>query len=143
MYVDAQNLYSDEQALTAAAASENLIDHAQARDIGTGENLFVVLVVDVALTDASSDSTVAVVLQTDDNANFSSATNGQTLFTIAATAAIGTKYIARIQPDALNERYSRLYYTPANGNLSTGSVTAFITHDVDKYISYDDNVTIS
>ena len=143
MLLDAHNLFSDVQALTASAASTNLINLGQARDIGTGENLFIVLIVDVALTDASSNSTVAVTLQTDDNADFSSATTGQTLFTIAATAAVGTKYIARIQPDALNEQYARLYYTMANGDLTTGSVTAFITHDIDKYVAYADNITIS
>ncbi|OPX89055.1 MAG: hypothetical protein A4E53_01663 [Pelotomaculum sp. PtaB.Bin104] len=143
MLVDAQNLFSDEQAITAAAASENIIDLGEARDIGTGENLYVVLVVDTTLDDSGDDSTVAVTLQTDDNESFASAVNRQTLFTIAATAAAGTKYIARIQPDALNEQYARLYYTPANGNLSAGAVTAFLTRDIDKYVAYADNITIS
>lgn len=39
MYVDAQNQYSNAQAVTASAASTNLIDHGQARDLGTGEVL--------------------------------------------------------------------------------------------------------
>lgn len=143
MYLDAQNLFSDAQAITAAAASTNLVDLGAIRDLGSGENLYIVLVVDVALTDSGSDSTVTVALQTDDNESFTSATSSQTLFTVAAVAAAGTKYVARIQPDAANERYIRLYYTPNNGNLSTGSVTAFITYDIDKYTSYDDNVTIS
>lgn len=143
MLVDAQNLYSSAQALTATAASTNLIDHGAARDLGVGENLYVVLVVDVALTDSGSDTTVAVTVETDTSAAFGSATTTQTLFTIAATAAIGTVYIARLAPSAINEAFSRLKYTMANGNLTTGSVTAFITHDIDKYTSYPDNVTIS
>ena len=143
MIHDAQNLFSDAQALTAAAASTNLLDLGSARDLGTGENLFVVLTVDVALTDGSSDSTVTVDLQTDDNSTFNSPTTGQTLFTIAALAAIGTKYIARIQPGGANERYARLYYTPNNGNLSTGSVTAELVHDVDKFTAYPKGYTIS
>ncbi len=143
MILDAQNLFSDAQAITAAAASTNLIDLGEARDIGVGENLFVVLIVDTAFTDADSNSTLAVVLQTDALAAFGSPTNGQTLFTVPALAAIGSKHIARIQPDALNERHVRLYYTPANGNLTTGAVTAFITHDIDKYVAYADNITIS
>jgi len=143
MYVDAQLLFSDAQAITAAAASINYVDLGIARDIGTGENLYVVLVVDVALTDDSSNSTVAVILQTDSDSAFGTVATGQTLFTIAATAAIGTKYIARIQPDGADDQYIRLYYTPANGDLSTGSVTAFITTDIDKYVAYDNNITIS
>lgn len=143
MYVDAQNLFSDEQALTATAASTNLIDLGANRDIGTGENLYIVLVVDVALTDASSDSTVAVTIEMDALAAFGSPTTTQTLFTISAVAAVGTKLIARIQPDAVNEQFMRLKYTMANGNLSTGTVTAFITKDIDKFTAYADNVTIS
>jgi len=143
MYLDAQLLFSDAQALTVAAASENYVDLGIARDIGTGENLYVVLTVDVALTDSGSDSTVAVILQTDSDSAFGTVVTGQTLFTIAANAAIGTKYIARIQPGGANDRYIRLYYTMADGNLTTGSVTAFITHDIDKYIAYDNNITIS
>lgn len=143
MLVDAQNLFSDEQAITAAAASENLIDLGEARDIGTGENLFVVLIVDTPLDDSGDDSAVAVTLQTDDNSSFNSAVDKQTLFTIPAVSAKGTKFIARIQPDACNEQYARLYYTPSNGNLSAGAVTAFITHDIDKYVAYADNITIS
>ena len=143
MIMDAHNLYSDAQAVTAAAASTNLIDHGAARDIGTGEDLYVVLVVDVALTDSGSDSTVAVTLQTDDNASFSSATTGQTLFTVAATAAAGTRYYAKVAPGALNERYSRLYYTPANGNLTTGSFTAGVVNSIEKINIFADNITIS
>lgn len=143
MILDAHNLYSDSQAVTAAAESTNLIDHGSARDFGTGEDLYVVLVVDVALTDAGSDSTVTVALQTDDNDAFSSATTGQTLFTVAATAAAGTRYYARLQPDALNEQYSRVYYTPNNGDLTTGSFTCGIVTDIEKVNIFPKGYTIS
>lgn len=143
MIHDAQNKFSTAQALTATAASTNLIDLGQVRDLGTGENLYVVLTVDVALTDAGSDSTVTVDLQTDDNSSFSSPTVAQTLFTIPAVSAIGYKAIARIQPGAGNERYCRLNYTMNNGNLTTGSVTAEFVHDIDKYVSYAKGYTIS
>lgn len=143
MIMDIQNTYSDAQALTSAAASTNIIDHGAIRALGTGENLYVVLTVDVALTDTGSNSTVTVDLQTDDNSSFSSNATSQTLFTIAATAAAGTKYIARVAPGAMNERYSRLYYTMNNGDLSTGTVTAEIVHDVDAYSSYAKGYTVS
>lgn len=143
MKLDAFQLFSDAQALTAAAASTNLIDLQAVRNIGVGENLYVVLIVDTALTDSGSNSTVTVDLQTDDSSSFGSAATGQTLFTIAAVAAAGTKYIARIQPGGANERYIRLYYTMNSGDLSAGAVTAFITHDVDAYSAYPDGITVS
>ena len=57
----------------------------------------------------------------------------------------GGVYIAKLDPgaDPLQYQYIRLYYTPNNGNLTTGTVTAFITTHIDKYTSYADNVTIS
>lgn len=143
MILDAQLLFSDAQAVTSAAASTNLVDlGATYRDIGTGENLYVVLTVTTALTDSSSDSTVTVTLESETDANFGSATTVQTLFTIAATAAIGTKYVARINP-GVAERFIRLYYTPNNGNLSTGAWTAGLVRDVDMRYLYPDNKTVS
>lgn len=143
MILDAHNLFSDAQAITANAASTNLIDLGAARDIGTGENLYCVLIVDTAFTDSGSNSTGAVTLQTDDNASFSSALDAQLLFTIATNAAAGTLYAARLAPGAINERYCRLNYVMSGGDFSAGAVTAFFTHDVQKYVSYADGITIS
>lgn len=143
MIIDAHNLFSEAQAVTAAAASTNYIDLGIARDIGVGEDLYVVVVCTVAMTDSGSDSTLAVALETDDNSSFSSATASQSIGTFAATSAAGTRLVAKLQPDKVDERYIRLYYTPANGNLSTGSFTAFLCKDIDAYTSYADAITIS
>lgn len=89
------------------------------------------LIVDVALTDSGSNSTVTVDLYGDSTTTFTP-DGTQTLFTIAATAAIGTKYVARVSPGlAANYRYMELYYTMNNGDLTTGSVTAFMCRNPD------------
>jgi len=143
MYVDALLLFSDAQAITAAAGSTNTVDLGAVRNLGAGEPLYVVCTVDVAFTDSGSDSTLTVALEGDSTDSFTP-DGTDTLFTIPALAAAGNVYIARISPDfASNYRYLRLKYTPNNGNLSTGSLTAFITHDVQKYSSYADGITIS
>lgn len=144
MYVDALLTFSDAQAVTAAAASTNYIDLGEVRDIGTGEPLYVVCLCDVAMTDAGSDSTLAVALEGDSTTTFSpDATD--TLFTFSAASAAGTVKIARLDPSmaSLQYQYIQLKYTPANGNLSTGSFTAFITHNIDNYKAYADGITIS
>lgn len=143
MYVDAQNLFSDAQAITASAASTNLIDFGSARDIGVGRELYLVVVVDVAFTDAGSDSTVAVTVQTDDNAGFASATTVQTIGTFAALTAAGSRLVARLQPDAGWEQYVRVYYTVANGDLTTGSLTSFLTTDIQAWTAYPIGYTVS
>lgn len=143
MILDAQNLFSDAQAITANAASTNIIDLGSARDIGTGENLYIGMVIDTTFGDSGNNSTCAVVLETDDNDAFSSATSAQTLWTIPTNAAAGTVYYARLAPGAINERYARVYYTMTNGDMSAGAVTTFLTHDIQKYTSYASGLRIS
>lgn len=144
MYVDAQLLFSDAQAVTAAAASTNVVDLGIARDIGTGENMYIVVVCDVAMTDAGSDSTLDVILQGDSTESFTP-DGARTLFQFAAASAAGTAKFARLDPgsEPLQYQYIRLYYSPNNGDLSTGSFTAFITNDIEKYTAYADGYTIS
>lgn len=143
MILDTQLLFSDAQAVTASAASANYYDQGAVEDFGAGETMFALIGVDVAFTDGSSDSTVTVTLETDDNTSFSSATTVQTIGTFAALSAIGTTLKAKIQPSSLWERYIRFSYTVANGNLTTGSLTAIITKDIDLYRSYPKGYTIS
>lgn len=143
MILDAHNLFSDAQAITANAASTNYIDLGAVRGPGVGENLYIRLSVDTAFTDSSSNSTGVVTLETDDNSSFSSATTSQTLFTIATNAAAGTVYRARLAPGAANERYLRLYFTMAGGDFSAGAVTAAIVHGDENSIAYNDAITIS
>lgn len=55
MYVDAQLLFSDAQAVTADAVGTNVIDLGTARSIGTGEPMAVVFSVDVAADQTTGD----------------------------------------------------------------------------------------
>lgn len=129
MYLDSQLEFSDAQAVTASAASENIIDLGSAQvNAGVGEELYLVVQVQTAMTDVGSDSTVAVTLEGDDNEAFASATTVQTIGTFAATSAAGTKLVARLQPEAITERFLRIQYTVAGGDLTTGSFDAAIVH---------------
>lgn len=143
MFLDNENLLADEQAVTVSAASEHSIDLGAARDIGTGENLYVVAVVTEAFADVGSDATVAVKLQTDSDSAFGSPTDAQELFTLPAVSPVGTAKFARLQPGAIDEQYLRGYFTVANGPLTAGKVKLFLTHAIDKFKAYADAVTIS
>lgn len=144
MILDAQLLFSDAQAVTAAAGSTNTIDLSAVRDIGTGEPLYIGVIVDVAMTDSGSDSTLTVALEGDSTTSFTP-DGTMNLFTIPAVSAAGAAFFARLNPGAapLAYQYIRLLYTPNNGNLSAGSFTSFITHDIQKYTSYVDGITVS
>lgn len=120
MIIDAELQLSDAQALTATAASTNLIDLGVDRDIGKGEPLALVITVDVAL--AGTSPTFQPAIQTDDNAAFSSATTLLTGQSYSALAA-GAKIVLPI-PDT-NERYLRANYT-LGGTSPTITVTAVV-----------------
>jgi len=143
MYLDAQNLFDDSAEHLTTEASTNLIDLGEDRDLGAGEDIYLVALVDVAFTDGSSNSTMTLTLETDDNASFTSAATAQTIGTFAALSAIGTKLIAKLQPDKITERYLRVKYTVANGDLTTGKFTTFLTKDVENHKVFPDNITIS
>lgn len=143
MILDAQQLFSDAQALTSTAASTNLIDLSSDRNIGIGEPMSVLIVVDVAADDADGNETYSVAVQTDDNSSFSSAATLATL-TITRGDAAGTRYAFTLPPTESMERYLRLNYT-LGGTSPSVTVTAFLIPTSmiqnDKY--YADNITIS
>lgn len=125
MYIDAQQLFSDSQALVATAVSTNIIDFSQDRDIGIGKALAIVIVVKVALDRTTGDETYAVTVQTDDNAGFASPATLVGPVSLLTYAA-GTKFVIPIPPDKATERYMRLNYT-LGGTTPLGTLTAFLT----------------
>ncbi len=146
MIIDAANLFDDAHAV--AAGSENGVYStysvnlkATANNIGVGENLYVVVILDAATTGAGD--TLNVYLVTDDNAGLNSPTVVQKLGTFAANSAIGSKLIARISPATLEQYIGLKYYAEGSGAIDTGTVTAMIVHDVDAVTYYADNITIS
>lgn len=134
MIMDRTLLFSDGQAITATAASTNLVDlgatgtifgysAAQVRDIGLGQE--VELFVGVTQT-FNNLTTLTISVETDDNAAFASA---NTVYTspayVLTDLAVGKRYLL---PDAIpagtNERYVRLKYTVAGTAPTLGKITA-------------------
>jgi hypothetical protein len=108
-FIDAQQTFSDAQALTVTAVSTNIIDHGADRNIGIGEPLAVLLTVDVA---AAGGGTLAIAVQSDDNSAFSSPGTVTTTTAIAAAAlTLGARIVIPIPPDTATERFMRLNYT--------------------------------
>lgn len=142
MILDQNLLFSDAQAVTAAAGSDNTIDLGAAnQNPGVGEqDLYVFAVVTTAFTDGSSDSTLVVALESDSTTSITPDAT-RDLFTFAALSPVGTVKYAKLDPNGAGEmlRYHRLKYTPANGNLTTGSITAGIVVGISAFRAYAKN----
>jgi len=136
MILDAQNLFSDAQALTATAISDNVIDLSQARSIGNGEPLAVLFVVDVAADQTTGDEDYTFEVKYASNAALTAGENliGRRVFESGTPGApaqdadllvAGFRFYIPIPPTqaAEDERYFGVEYTLA-GTTPTITVTA-------------------
>lgn len=136
MIFDQQSIFSDAQALTATAASTNVLDITGA--VGTPPHAAAALDVDVGRADcrigftidetfvSAGASTLSIALQVDTAAAFGSATALWTSSAIAkATLVKGYMFEELvILPRGITERYLRLYYTVGTADFTAGKITA-------------------
>ncbi len=136
---DAQNLFSDAQAITASAASTNFLNLGTpetppgspaplTRDIGGGNNQ--PLLIEVTETFAGATS-LEVSLEVDDNSSFSSAKTVGTTGAIPVADLVQGKILPlNMVPVGADEQYMRLQYTVAGGPFTAGSVVAGLVTQV-------------
>lgn len=103
------------------------LDLNSVRNIGAGQTLYIESLVKEAMTDAGSDSTMTLTIETDSTDQFSSPTTVQTIGTFSAASAAGTKLSVGMAVTDLYERYLRIKYTVAGGDLTTGKFSSYIT----------------
>jgi hypothetical protein len=151
MYVDKQAEFSDSQAVTATAISANVMDLVSnasgknpIRDIGTGQDVYLVVLTAVAATDTGNDATLVVTLESDDNVGLTSATThfSTGALAFAAFSPAGTVLAAIKLPSGNYERYLGVRYTVAAGPLLTGQFDAFLTTDINAYRAYARNYVV-
>ena len=144
MIIDAFNEFSDAQAVTSTAISSNVIDLGPVddnatRDIGTGEDIYLVVVTQTPATDSGSDATLTVTLESAENAGLS--TNPVVHFSTGALAfadfSPAGSVLACVRVPAGNyKRYLGVRYTVASGPLTAGNFDAFLTKDVQRWQAY-------
>lgn len=138
MYVDAQQLFSDAQAVTADAVGTNVIDLGSDRSIGNGEPMGVVFVVDVAAdqTTGDEDYTFDVEYASDAAQTTARKLIGRRVFESGTPTApaedadllvAGFKFVIPIPPTELSEseRYLGIRYD-VTGTTPTITCTAFL-----------------
>ena len=145
--------FSDAQAVTATAISTNVVDLAPlgngvgtntVRDIGAGEDLYLIVRTLTAATDVGSDATLTVTFESSATANLNSPTvhfsTGPLAF--AAFSPAGTELVRIPLPGGNYQRYIGVRYTVANGPLTGGTFDAFIVKDAQSYRPYTVGSTI-
>lgn len=140
MIIDKFNQVSDAQAVTASAASTDVIDFGQANpNSGLNANTTLAITVDETAT-AAGAATVTFSLQ--DSADNSTFTD------VAVTGAVPKASLAAgaqvlIPMPSKHRRYVRTYYTVATGPLTAGKFSAQIVTGVQQNVAQPDSPRIS
>lgn len=140
MFIDKTLQVSNEQAVTASAASTDVIDFGQANpDLGMTDQCSMVITTDEAATASGSATVTFSVQDSADNSTFAD---------VAVTAAIGkATLVAGYQhvipmPTKLR-RYCRVYYTVATGPLTAGKFSAQVVTGFQQNVAKPDSSRIA
>lgn len=127
MMLDAQHLFSDAQALTATAVSTNVIDLGSDRDIGKGEPMAVVIIVDVAADFTTGDETYQIDVQSGSTATPTKVVARRipvvTASNLTSDLGLGKQIVIPLPHDG--DRYYRLNYT-LGGTTPSVTLTSFL-----------------
>jgi hypothetical protein len=142
MILDALLLFSSAQAITADAASTNIVDLKDARDIGIGGGLEVFATVGTAFLTTNS-GVVEIYFQgsTDASTWTTYAGSGEPIAAATLTAGYKLGFPVPTARGAL-PRYVRLYYDVTNA-FTAGTITAGIVLNRQMDYSYGAGITIA
>jgi hypothetical protein len=126
--MDAKNMFSDAQAITASAASETVLDFGVANaNLGQGSPLIIRFIIEANFTSAASTGTLTIALQHSATDFGGTDVLLQTkAWAIAATTLVKGSYLPEIKIPDRHMRYLRLYYTVGTENFTAGKLTAWI-----------------
>ena len=139
MYIDKNLQVSNEQAVTATAASTDVIDFGQANpNTGLSDHSNMVITVDEAATAAGAATVTFAVQDSADNSTFAD---------VAVTAAIGKATLVAgfqhvIAMPTKHRRYVRVNYTVATGPLTAGKFSAQVVAGFQQNVPQPDSAKI-
>lgn len=126
MILDNTNLFSEDQAITADAASTNVIDLGADRNIGVGTPVPILIQV---TEDFDNLTSLTIQVQTSSAENFGSATTLVSVTVVAADLVAGYKAPIIHLPRGI-DRYLRLNYDVTGTAPEAGKITAAVVMGV-------------
>lgn len=140
MYIDKNLQVSNEQAVTATAASTDVIDFGQANpDVGMTDLCSMVITVDESAAAAGAATVTFAVQDSADNAAF--ADTAVTAAIPKATLVAGYQHVIPL-PTKMR-RYCRLNYTVGTGPLTAGKFSAQIVTGFQQNVPKPDSPRIA
>lgn len=145
MLLDSQLMFSDAQAITASAASTNVVTFSNPRDMGIGGEIYLVVVGSGTFASAGGTATLQIAVQysTDNSTYVDAAISGvMTITELNNTVLDNQPYLFGIclpRPQKGNTTtplYVRLYYTVGTQDFTAGSVQAYLNIGRDDVVYY-------
>lgn len=148
MILDERGEFCDATALNTGAAASYLIGDVidlggTSQDVGTGEDLYLVIRVDTAATSGgaatgqfhlASDAQAAIAV--DGTASYHFSTSAIAVATLVAGYSIAAVRL----PSGTYERYLGVLQTTAVAAFTAGKVNAFLTKNISKWIALPDGI---
>lgn len=130
MIKDAELEFSSAQAITASAASTNVIDQGAA--CNPGKPMKLVCLVDTAFDSAGDAGILAIAVQSSvDEAFTSPISHGSSPAIPQASLLAGKRVYLADMPTHGLKQYVRLYYTVTGADFTAGKLDAFLTPDAE------------
>lgn len=127
--IDKFNMFSDAQAFTTGDNTSTKSFDTRGADIGTGEDTYLTVLVNEAVTSVGA-ATVEVKYVQSDNADLSAADVLATSGAIGKATLIAGYKPLQIKIPANTKRYVGVIYTVATADLTAGKFTAFLSKDI-------------
>lgn len=139
MYIDKNLQVSNEQAVTASAASTDVIDFGQADPDAGMADLYAVITTDEAAAAAGAATVTFSVQDSADNSTFADV--AVTVAIAKATLVAGYQHVIPL-PTKLR-RYCRVYYTVGTGPLTAGKFSAQVVAGFQQNVPKPDSPRIA
>jgi hypothetical protein len=128
-WIDKFNEFSDSQAFTTGANTSLYSFDTNSADIGSGENVYLVIQCDVTCT-SNGASTVKFGYVESANADLSAADVLHETAVIGYATLVAGYQVLKMKIPANTKRYVGIIYTVADADLTAGKFSAFLCKDI-------------